>query len=77
MYNKGAFLAEILNLEEFFHEDVSTTFPLLGDQPNSGFGKPGWLDSTGVEYKACIEAVGVVDMTCLGLFEIEVRLLYM
>lgn len=76
MYNKGAFLAEIQHLEEFFHEDISMTFPsLLGDQPKNGFGKPGWLDSTGVEYKACIEAVGVVDMTSLGLFEIEVRLL--
>ncbi|KAK2554794.1 Pyruvate dehydrogenase phosphatase regulatory subunit [Acropora cervicornis] len=53
--------------------EVAKWFSLRGDgdQPKSGFGKPGWLDSTGVEYKACIEAVGVVDMTCLGLFEIE------
>lgn len=53
--------------------EVAKWFSLRGDgdQPNSGFGKPGWLDSTGVEYKACIEAVGVVDMTSLGLFEIE------
>ncbi|XP_067053975.1 pyruvate dehydrogenase phosphatase regulatory subunit, mitochondrial-like [Acropora muricata] len=53
--------------------EVAKWFSLRGDgdQPKSGFGKPGWLDSTGVEYKACIEAAGVVDMTCLGLFEIE------
>lgn len=71
VYNKGPFLPEILNLE-----DTSMTFPsLVGDQFKSGFGKPGWLDSTEVEYKACTEGVGVVDMTSLGLFEIEVRLL--
>lgn len=41
------------------------------DPPASGFGKPSWLDSTEVECKTCTDGVGVVDMTSLGLFEIE------
>ena len=45
---------------------------LTGRTSENGFGKPNWLNSTEVEYKACTQGVGVVDMTSLGLFEIEV-----
>ena len=46
---------------------------VLGHPGENGFGKPSWLSSTEVEYKACSEGVGVVDFTSFGLFEIEVR----
>lgn len=45
--------------------------PGEGQPPASGFGKPSWLKSIELEYKACTDGVGVVDMTSLGLFEIE------
>lgn len=42
------------------------------DHPiENGFGKPGWLGCTEVEYKSCTDGVAVVDLTALGLFEIE------
>ncbi|KAL9975914.1 hypothetical protein ACROYT_G013133 [Oculina patagonica] len=53
--------------------EVAKWFSLPGeDHPReNGFGKPSWLRSTEVEYKACTEGVAVVDLTSLGLFEIE------
>lgn len=46
------------------------------DHPSeNGFGKPGWLSCTEVEYKSCTEGVAVVDLTALGLFEIKVQAL--
>ncbi|KAJ7384995.1 hypothetical protein OS493_018684 [Desmophyllum pertusum] len=53
--------------------EVAKWFSLPGeDHPHEdGFGKPSWLTSTEVEYKACTDGVAVVDLTSLGLFEIE------
>lgn len=53
--------------------EVAKWFALPGEgRPSeNGFGRPSWLNSTEVEYKACTEGVGVVDLTSLGLFEIE------
>lgn len=53
--------------------EVPKWFALPGeDHPSeNGFGKPGWLSCTEVEYKSCTEGVAVVDLTALGLFEIE------
>lgn len=45
--------------------------PGQGHPGENGFGKPSWLSSAEVEYKACTEGVGVVDLTSFGLFEIE------
>ncbi|XP_022794248.1 pyruvate dehydrogenase phosphatase regulatory subunit, mitochondrial-like [Stylophora pistillata] len=55
--------------------EVPKWFALPGeDHPiENGFGKPGWLGCTEVEYKSCTDGVAVVDLTALGLFEIESR----
>ena len=39
----------------------------------NGFGKPSWLKNVEQEYKACTDGVAVVDLTSLGLLEVEVR----
>ena len=52
---------------------MSYIYVYLGHPRENGFGEPSWLGSTEVEYKACTEGVAVVDLTSLGLFEIEVR----
>jgi len=53
--------------------EVAKWFSLAGQDHSreNGFGKPSWLGSTEVEYKACTEGVAMVDLTSLGLFEIE------
>lgn len=53
--------------------EVAKWFSVLGQDHSggNGFGKPSWLGSTEVEHTACTEGVAVVDLTSLGLFEIE------
>ena len=53
---------------------LSYIYVYLGHPRENGFGEPSWLGNTEVEYKACTEGVAVVDLTSLGLFEIEVRI---
>lgn len=58
-------------LSKFACISLSYAYSHLDHPIENGFGKPGWLGCTEVEYKSCTDGVAVVDLTALGLFEIE------
>ena len=61
-------------LSKFACISLSYAYSHLDHPIENGFGKPGWLGCTEVEYKSCTDGVAVVDLTAFGLFEIEVIL---